>query len=269
MSAVKEYYGPPDLYDVVYSDIRDDIPLWVGEARAARGRVLELACGTGRVLIPCLEAGVPIEGLDITEAMVGYLKEKLAARGLKAEIAAGDMRDFTRPHRYSLIFIAFNSFLHNLTAADQLATLRCCREHLESDGKLVINIFHPDSRKLIEHDGVPRVIKTVPYAAAVAASAAEPGWQARVTDAGRCDPVEQHIWITRQVELIDPAGRVARTHDLAFELRYIYKPEMELLLTLAGFKRFAAEPRTGYGAGFAPKPAPEEGDTLVWSAWKE
>jgi len=269
MSAVKEYYGPPDLYDVVYSDIREDIPLWVGEARAARGRVLELACGTGRVLIPCLEAGVPIEGLDITEAMVGHLKQKLAARGLEAEIAVGDMRDFTRPHRCALILIAFNSFLHNLTAADQLATLRCCREHLESDGKLVINIFHPDSRKLIEHDGVPRVIKTVPYAAAVAASAAEPGWQARVTDAGRCDPVEQHIWITRQVELIDPAGRVARTHDLAFELRYIYKPEMELLLTLAGFKRFAAEPRTGYAAGFAPKPNPEEGDRLVWSAWKE
>jgi len=258
MPTVHDYYCPPDLYDVIYSNITDDIPFWVEQARAARGPVLELACGTGRVLVPCLEAGVRIEGLDISESMVGSVREKLGARGLQAEVAAGDMRDFTRPHRYALIFIAFNSFLHNLTTGDQLATLKCCREHLEPDGRLMFNIFHPSSHILIEHDGVPRVLKTVPIRT-----------DARVTDAGRADLVEQHIWIQRTVELLDPAGRVTAKHEMAFELRYIYKPEMELLLTLAGFKRFHAEPRSGYTTGFAVKPKAEEGDQLVWSAWKE
>lgn len=263
---VKDYYCPPDLYDVIYSDIRDDIPFWVREARTGAhagggsGRVLELCCGTGRVLIPCLEAGVDIEGLDLTEAMVEALRGKLAARGLRAEVTLGDMRDFTRPRRFALITVPFNSFLHNMTQADQLATLRCCREHLGPGGRLMLNVFHPSSPKLAEHDGVPRVIKTVPHSA---------GGSARVIDAGRCDPVEQHIGITRIVELLDGAGKVRATHDLSFELRYIWKPEMELLLTLAGFTRFAVEARTGYAEGFAPKPTLEHGDHLVWTAWQD
>ena len=260
MPTVHDYYCPPDLYDIIYSDIRDDVGFWIEQARGARGPVMELACGTGRVLVPCLEAGLRVEGLDITESMVAHLREKLRARMLEAEVATGDMRDFTRPHRYTLIFIAFNSFLHNLTPFDQLATLKCCREHLESDGRLMLNVFHPSSHKLIEQDGAPRVVKTVPVPG---------GGSARVTDAGRTDPVEQRTRVSRVVELLDAAGRVTASHDMAFELRYIYKPEMELLLTMAGFKRFAAEPRTGYAAGFAPKPKAEEGDTLVWSAWKE
>ena len=88
MVPVKDYYCSPDLYDVIYSDIHSDIPFWVEQARAARGRVLELCCGNGRVLIPCLEAGVPIEGLDNTEAMIESGRARLAARGLERPAAA-------------------------------------------------------------------------------------------------------------------------------------------------------------------------------------
>ena len=265
-SPVKEYYCPPDLYDVIYSDIRTDLPFWIAQTQAgaraggASGPVLELCCGTGRVLIPCLEAGADIEGLDLTEAMIEALRGTLAARGLHAEVTRGDMRDFTRPRAFALITIPFNSFLHNLTQADQLATLRCCREHLEPGGRLMLNLFHPSSRKLAEHDGVPRVIKTLPHPA---------GGSARVIDAGRCDPVGQHLAITRTVEWLDGAGRVTGTHDMSFDLRYVWTPEMELLLTLAGFRRFSVEARTGYAQGFAAKPALEDGDNLVWTAWKD
>jgi SAM-dependent methyltransferase len=255
--SVKDYYCPPDLYDVIYSDIRDDIPFWVGETGEARGPVLELCCGTGRVLIPCLEAGVDIDGLDLTDAMIEALRARLAARGLSADVALGDMRDFTRPRTYALITIPFNSFLHNPTQADQLATLRCCREHLAPGGRLMLNIFHPSSARLAELDGLPRLIKTVPHPA---------GGSARVIDAGRCDPVAQHIAITRTIELLDDAARVTATRETAFELRYVWKPEMELLLALAGFRRFAVEARTGYTKGFAPKPVLEDGDQLVWTA---
>ena len=263
---MKDYYCAPELYDVIHSDTRDDIPFWMAEARAGTraggrpGPVLELCCGSGRVLIPCLEAGVDIEGLDQSEAMLGALRATLAARGLRTEVTLGDMRDFTRPRAFALITIPFNSFLHTAMATDQLATLRCCREHLEPGGRLRVNIFHPSSSKLAEHDGVPRVITTLPHPA---------GGSARVIDAGRCDPVGQHISITRTVEVLDGAGRVTATHDMSFELRYIWKPEMELLLTLAGFRRFSVEARTGYPQGFAPRPSIEDGDTLVWTAWKD
>jgi len=257
---VKDYYCPPDLYDVIYSDIRDDIPFWAGMTRVETGPVLEVCCGTGRVLIPCLEAGADIEGIDITESMVEALRTRLAARGLRATVDVGDMRDFKRNRAYALITIPFNSFLHNMTQPDQLATLRCCREHLSPGSRLMLNIFHPRSSRLAEHDGVPRVLKTLPDPA---------GGSARVIDAGRCDPVEQRIAITRTVERLDESGNVRTTHDMSLELRYVWKPEMELLLRLAGFTRFAVEARTGYTAGFAPKPALEEGDLLVWTAWSD
>ena len=259
MVSVQDYYCPPELYDVIYSDIRDDIPFWVSEAKGARGPVLELCCGTGRVLIPCLEAGVPVEGLDITESMLAHCRAKLAARGLKTRLESADMRDFERPGRNALITIPFNSFLHNMTQADQIATLERCHAHLEPGGRLMLSAFHPKAAKLAEHDGTPRLIKTLPDSQ---------GGSARVIDATRCDPLEQRLVVTRTVERLDAAGRLTSTHEMPFEMRYIWKPEMELLLTLAGFTRFVAEARTGYTLGFSPKPAIEDGDHLVWTAWR-
>ena len=258
MVSVQDYSCAPELYDIIYSDIRD-IAFWVAEAKGSPGPVLELCCGTGRLLIPCLEAGVRIEGLDLTSSMVDHCRAKLAARGLEASVDVGDMRDFERPGRYALITIPFNSFLHNLTQADQLATLARCHAQLAPGGRLVLSIFHPASARLAEHDGAPRLIKTVPH---------PQGGSVRVIDSGRCDPLEQRIAVTRKAEVLDPAGRVRVSHDLSFELRYVWKAEMELLLTLAGFGRIAVAARTGYPQGFAPKPVLEEGDQAIWTAWK-
>ena len=254
MASVTDYYCSPDLYDVLYSDFTADIPFWVAQAKAARGPVLELCCGTGRLLIPCLEAGARIEGLDASSAMIDHCRAKLARAGRRADVALGDMRDFTRPRRYALIVIAFNSFLHNAAAEDQIATLRCCREHLEPGGRLMFHVFHPDLRKLLENDGTPRLLKTVPL----------PGdGSMRVTDTGRCDVVEQRVWIGRRVEMLDSSGNVTATHELSFDLRYLWKPETELLLTAAGFTRFEAQ------GGFETPRAPEPGAQLVWTAWKD
>lgn len=260
MPSVRDYYCPPDLYDLIYGDITADVAFWVEQARAAAGPVLEVACGNGRVLVPCVEAGIAIDGLDITEAMVESLRAKLAAKGLRADVAVADMRDFVRPRRYALIFIAFNSFLHNLTQEDQLAALRRCREHLAPGGRLMMNIFHPSLRILLEHDGVPRLFKerALPH-----------GGTARVTDTPTGDPVDQINHTRRRLEILDAAGRVTATHEFEFDIRYIYKPEMELLLATAGFRRVAVVARTAFTQGFATKPAIEGGDTLVWTAWKE
>jgi len=251
---VKDYYCPPELYDVIYSDCTADIPFWAARTKVAGGRVLELCCGTGRILIPCLEAGAPIEGLDAAPAMLEHCRAKLARLGRTADLGAGDMRDFTRRHRYALILIAFNSFMHNTTREDQVATLRCCREHLEPGGRLMFHVFHPDVHKLLEHDGTPRVVKALPQPA---------GGSVRVTDTGRCDPVEQHIWIARVVEMLDPSGTVTATHELPFDLRYMWKPETELLLAAAGLARFEVQ------GGFGGPRAPAAGDHLMWTAWKD
>jgi len=259
--APQRYFATPALYDLMYATTLADIPFHVELARHARGRALEVGCGNGRVLIPCLEAGAEVDGIDRDETMLEDARRKLAARGLRAQLTCDDMRGFILPHRYALVAIPFSTFLHNLTQQDQLATLYACREHLEPGGRLVLVMFSPDPRRLLEHDGAARVILDHPNPAA-------PG-TVRVLDALLSDPVEQVSRVRRTVELLDASGAKTETYVMEFGMRWIWPAEMELLLHAAGFRRIAAEGRTGYRDGFQPKRAVEARDVMVWTAWKD
>jgi SAM-dependent methyltransferase len=261
------YYLQPELYDAVYSDYTADIAPHVAALRAAGGPALEVCCGNGRLLVPALEAGADCEGLDREEAMLADLRRKLDERGLRANLHRADMRDFTLPMRYALITIGFNSFLHNLTQNDQLATLRCCRQHLESGGRLQLTVFHPSAEKLLQWSGVETFLKEVVWE----------GLRYRVHDRADDDRVEQVRRMTRRIEVFAGDAKVAE-HVLPFDIRYVYKPEMELLLRVAGFSRWQAEPMftdyadpaSGHPAERISGPRPlREGDNLRWTAWKD
>lgn len=257
-----DYYLDPDLYDVVYSDFVADIAPHVELLRGAGGPALEVGCGNGRLLIPVLEAGLPCDGLDDSETMLASLRKKLAAKGLTTNVVRADMRDFSLPHRYVLISIPFNSFLHNLTQADQLKTLRCCRHHLEIGGRLVLTVFHPSVAKLLEWDGVEKKLKQLPYG----------DGHVTIWDRADDDRVEQIRRMTRRIEFTDARGEVTRREVLTFELRYVYKPEMDLLLHVAGFSRWDARPlfREYNDAGSAAGDRGlREGDNVLWTAWKD
>lgn len=261
------YYLDPALYDAIYSDTTADIAPHVAAMRAAGGPALEVCCGNGRLLLPTLAAGVACEGLDREEAMLADLRAKLAAQGLRATLHRADMRDFTLPTRYALVAIGFNSFLHNLTQADQLATLRCCRQHLESGGRLQLAVFHPSAEKLLQWSGAESLVKDVVWN----------GRRYRVHDRADDDRVEQIRRMTRRVEVLEGERRVAE-RVLTFDLRYVYKPEMELLLRVAGFSRWRAQPLPADDAGGTAAPADprsaaerplREGGNVLWTAWKD
>jgi SAM-dependent methyltransferase len=255
-----EYFASPDLYDLMYVGTRYDA-LYLEPARAAGGPVLEIGCGTGHVLVPLRAAGVDIDGLDSDPAMLERARERLAERGLETRLHHADMRDFTLPRRYALVVIPFNSFLHALSQADQIATLRCCREHLDAGGALMFDVFSPDVNRLLEHDGTPRLQMEHPHPS-------RPG-TVRVTNATTSDPVEQVMHVTRTIEVRDAAGTPSERHEMAFRLRWAWKIELELLLRRAGFKRWAVEARRWAAEGFARKESLEPGDLMLWTAWKD
>jgi SAM-dependent methyltransferase len=249
----------PRIYDDVYREFVGDIPHVVGLMKSAGGRVLEVCCGNGRILVPAIEAGVRVDGLDTSAAMLDDARAKLAARGLEAQLFTADMRDFALPRRYALIVIAFNSFMHNLTQADQLATLDCCRRHLEPGGRLAIVAFHPSAPILIRFgSGTPVPTET-------------PHGDGRLVywDSAAQDRVEQVQTITRRLEYFDAAGKLEREETTSFRMRYVYKPEMELLLRVAGFARW--ETRALFRSYVDVAPAldrpPIEGDHLLYTAW--
>src|SRR5215207_8149869 len=112
-----------DAYDLVLKDIPYGLDFYVTLARAANGPVLDIACGTGRILLPCLAAGVDIEGLDLFEPMLKTLRAKAAALSLSPVLYQADMRDFSLQRRYALAIIPFNAFIHNMTQEAQISCL--------------------------------------------------------------------------------------------------------------------------------------------------
>src|SRR5262249_31358460 len=111
-------YEAPELYDQALQGFQEDLGFWLDEARRAApapgraARVLEVGCGTGRVLLHLQSQGIDVEGVDLHAPMLARLEAKAKALSLTPRVARGDMRDFTTPHRYHRVFIPFNAFAH-------------------------------------------------------------------------------------------------------------------------------------------------------------
>ena len=121
------------LYDIFFERLDLGLDFHLGLAQAAGGPVLDVACGTGRIMLPCLKAGGDVQGLDLFPGMLTRLRQKASALGFEPKLHHANMAAFRLPRRYALVMIPFNAFVHNLTSDDQLATLQSCRHHLEPD----------------------------------------------------------------------------------------------------------------------------------------
>src|SRR5882672_862713 len=141
------------LYDIFFERFDLGLDFYLGLAQAAGGPVLDVACGTGRIMLPCLKAGMDVEGLDLFPGMLTRLREKASALGFDPRLHQANMAGFRLPRRYALIMIPFNAFVHNLTTDDQLATLETCREHLAPGGLLAFDTYFPGPAAIAAPDG--------------------------------------------------------------------------------------------------------------------
>ncbi len=244
-----------DLYDVLFGDFGFDLDFYVELARDAHGPVLEVACGTGRILLPCLQAGVDIEGLDLFRSMLRTLRAKAAVLGLHPTVHEADMRGFTLPRRYALIFVAFNGFVHCLTTQDQLQALRTWRAHLAPGGTLVFNVFYPGRKFLNAPEGTPVLELETRHPAT--------GLPVRIYDTRTLDRIEQVQHSQVEIQELDGKGGVIAAHGSETAMRWSFKPEMELLLGGAGFSRWQI------CGGFDRRPLTRDDDQMIVFAWKE
>lgn len=124
-----------------------DVPFYLKLAADAKGDILELACGTGRVAIPLAEAGHQVWGLDLSNEMLEVFHKRL--EGLDPEVRSrihirhGNMSRFDLGRRFGLIIIAFRSFQALTTRAEQTECLKCVHHHLSSGGRFVLEVFLP------------------------------------------------------------------------------------------------------------------------------
>ena len=133
-------------YDGQYAKDRDpsgDRTFYLELARRTGGPILEVGCGTGRVLLPIAEEGFECVGLDASESMLEVARSKDLPTDLR--FLQGDARSFDlAPQRFALIFSAFRAFQHLYTVDDQLAFLGRARDHLVPGGLLAFDVFDPN-----------------------------------------------------------------------------------------------------------------------------
>lgn len=219
-----------DVYDSVYSYVRDDIPFYVEEALAAGGPVLELGCGTGRVTIPIAEAGVDITGVELSTGMLDVARRKAAAlsEDSKPRLVAGDMRELGfGGQQFHLIIIPFRGFLALMTVEDQMSALSSISSNLVPGGKLIFDVFVPDLDMLVQAGDTSYHLRDVVDA--------ETGRRLVLWHQSAYDNHAQIIDARIIVEELDEAGTVEGRYYRDFELRYAYRWELQHLLTTCGY----------------------------------
>ncbi len=222
-----------ELYDWVplYSQ-RPDTGFYVDACRSAKGEVLELGCGTGRVLIPAARAGCEITGLDLSEYMLEVCREKLNAEPdevrQRVNLVRGNMTKFTLQQRFDLAIIPFRPFQHLVSVKEQMDCLESIHRHLNPRGRIILDVFQPklsviiDPKRVEETENVPEL--TLPD-----------GRKFRRT--GRVPATHTSEQVI-EVELIHyvttPNGDTERLVSL-FPMRYFFRYELEHLLARCGF----------------------------------
>jgi SAM-dependent methyltransferase len=224
-----------EFYDhVVPYRNRPDVAFFVDEAARSGGPVLELGCGTGRVLIPTARAGVDIVGLDGSPAMLNRCRKILAAEPPAVQkhvvsLIEGDMRRFQLGRRFPLVTIPFRPFLHLLTVDDQLACLTAVRDHLEENGRLILDIFNP-SFETWANDTFPQDL-----AAELPFTLADGRVVVRHVRMVEKNPFTQ-VMEAELIYDVSAAGGDRRQVVHRFGIRSIFRYEAEHLLVRCGFE---------------------------------
>jgi SAM-dependent methyltransferase len=220
-----------DLYDLEHDALADDAEFHValaGYSGLTPGdTVLELGCGTGRLLAPLLAAGYRVAGIDREEAALARARRRLAPWVGRWRLVHADMRDYDLGQRFPLALAGLNSFLHLLSADDQLACLRCTRWHVRDDGLFVVDTQNPLAFLGGTADAtVPRHRFT----------ARDPQTGETVMQFGieQVDEAAQTISVTLFADRIAADGTLTRMLA-AMTLRFALRFELEALLRAASF----------------------------------
>jgi ubiquinone/menaquinone biosynthesis C-methylase UbiE len=245
------------FYDQNVHDWPGELDFYLDFARpviASGGKILEIACGTGRVTIPLARAGAQITGLELSPGMLTIARQK--SLGLEhLRWVEASMREFDLNEQFDLILIPGHSFQFMLTAEEQLECLKTLQRHLAPQGRLIIHLDHQDFAWLAEVGGAqagvfqPGSVVTDPVT----------GKRYRTFFSWAYDPVTQTATADKYYEKLGPGGQVlARLERGPLQLHCLFRTEMEHLLARAGFTVQAL-----YG-DFARHPLCQSSSEMLW-----
>ncbi|BFT72815.1 class I SAM-dependent methyltransferase [Paenibacillus sp. P36] len=144
------YYG--ELCTEVYNhtkkigqSINGDLEYYQGKLKTCKGRILEAMVGSGRVIIPLLESGLLVDGVDYSPDMLASCRGRCKERGLVTNLYESSLQDLSLPDKYEAIIIPAGSFLLIEKREESLKALKRLYEHLQPGGRLMLDLFLPDT----------------------------------------------------------------------------------------------------------------------------
>ena len=223
-----------------------DLAFWVEEARRHPGRRLELMCGTGRISLPIVRAGLALSCADYSAGLLRVLQEKLAREELAAPVLQADARALPFAGSFDFIFIGFHAFAELATPEDQLAALGSMKGALRPGGSIVLALHNPAVRGPAL-DGAWKDLGVF----------AIPGTTRRLEVRGRYlfDPGTGLAEGAQTYRELEPDGRCVRETTLPLRFLLINLAQLEALAAQAGLRivlcwgSYAREP-------FAPGESP-------------
>ncbi|MDQ8187630.1 class I SAM-dependent methyltransferase [Pelagicoccus sp. SDUM812002] len=244
-----------ELYDQLdeLSDF-EDLSFYQWFVDLVDGPILDLGCGTGRILLPFAEDGKEVVGLDGSQTMLDLCASRLESAGATAELVRGDMRDFDLgDRRFGSILVPGFSVQMLLEDVELEACFDCCRKHLREDGQLIVSTHMPwemiwDGRESCPMEERKRV------------DLPEIGEQLVAFQAWQIDTHKQRLVLKNRFERWDAAGDLVSSETKEMTIRWHLPHEMMVRLGEAGFSDVSV-----YG-DFDFEPPEPDSESLVYLA---
>lgn len=221
-----------EWYDDFLAGEGEDIRLYMSLLLEEGGPVLELACGTGRLTLPLLRAGLEVDGVDISEEMLALCRAKLDAAGLRARLIRQPIEQLDLGRAYRCVFVSGGSFQLITDPEHIRSAVAGMHRHLLPGGRLILDVVigpapfggsDPDTWHIgrVAHRGDERLV-----------------YSSRT----EYDPFTQVSRLLTRYELYR-GNRLVDTVLDELHLREYSRGEVELLLGQAGFVIEKAEQR--------------------------
>jgi SAM-dependent methyltransferase len=224
---------------------------------------LDVGCGTGRLLLPYLRAGLDVDGCDVSSDMIALCREKAAREGLSPTLFVQPMHDLDLQRTYKTIFVC-GAFGLGSTREQDLEALRRIFEHLEPGGTLALDNEVPYADTTGWRYWLKDARTSLPEAFGpsggrrTGSDGAEYSLRSRLVE---LDPLEQRMTVEMHAEMWRD-GELALEEDHTLDMHVYFKDELLLMLERTGFIDIIVQ------GGYAGEEATADDDFLVFVAKK-
>lgn len=222
-----EYDLIAPFYDIEHAQFMEDLDMYQNFAELCGGKILELACGSGRVMLYLAEQGYSITGIDNSAKMLDLARIAFEEAGVttRCTLLEQDLCTFKIDQRFRMVIIALGSFAHIIKREDQQQALATARAHMNHGGTLIVDISNADARYMEDlsgqmlHQGSWQDDDGVYFTHFVSPASST---------------TQHQLELTHFYERHEQGGNVQRT--IAITQLYLFeRSEMELLLEQASF----------------------------------